>query len=457
MLDRRLNFCLVAFFLSVFCVTPVHADSCNSVIEGASTAGYQGKYGSYDSLGLCHSRSTADEAECRRLTGSLFKAFFPDGGAGYTHCVFSVPSSGSGSSSYSGGTCPAGKTICGNGCMPIGAVCCASQGGFCKAGEVCGPDSCTRPANPQEIEQQQAEVNCNRHVDQLNQNLQRFYKDKSTGFTIEMILEIEVSAIDKYCRLAGHPNLSVWAHSKFNEVESALQSAERQKDDVRYQKCRNELKSIVNDWNNTQDYQRRREIADRLRRTAGLAIPQLASDDLCSDWRNKDDTGAWIDKTLAAFDAAVRAGPSQPPSPTGLDPARWQRIQQSRGLQHDQCAANASKTGWCNSNTIGEKKICAATPVMMGPNNFELRLTGYCPDSEYFFTVTTYNDDGRCTKSVYFAKPGSRAQVFSSTSGGMPEPKVIDGIDAIAPAGANYTTEQLQACYANRHNGCPCD
>ena len=94
---------------------------------------------------------------------------------------------------------------------------------------------------------------------------------------------------------------------------------------------------------------------------------------------------------------------------------------------------------------------------MTAPHNYSFQLTDYCHDREYFFTVKTYDDNGGCTKSVFWMKPGKTAQVASSTKDGMPLPEVVDGITAVAASGARYTTDQLQQCYVDRHQDCPCE
>ena len=93
-----------------FAVGDARADSCSTVIPGASGEGYEGRYGGYDAAGLCHKRDIS-EAACRNLAGNLFYAFFADGGAGYTHCVFRYPSgsAGAGRSAPSGGPSPGNR------------------------------------------------------------------------------------------------------------------------------------------------------------------------------------------------------------------------------------------------------------------------------------------------------------------------------------------------------------
>jgi hypothetical protein len=72
---------------------PALADSCETIIPGASADSYEGPYGGYDGDGFCHSRVTASEADCRRRTGALFDYFSPDHGKGFTHCIFRIPPS----------------------------------------------------------------------------------------------------------------------------------------------------------------------------------------------------------------------------------------------------------------------------------------------------------------------------------------------------------------------------
>ena len=68
---------VVASFVAVM---PAYADSCGSIIAGASTEAYQGTYGGYDHDGNCHSRDVSSDNECRRLTGNLYIGFSPDHG-----------------------------------------------------------------------------------------------------------------------------------------------------------------------------------------------------------------------------------------------------------------------------------------------------------------------------------------------------------------------------------------
>lgn len=70
------------------------ADSCGTIISGASTAGYQGKYGGYDPNGNCHARNVS-ESECRNKTGDLFVYWSRDSGKNFTRCEFTVPHSSS--------------------------------------------------------------------------------------------------------------------------------------------------------------------------------------------------------------------------------------------------------------------------------------------------------------------------------------------------------------------------
>lgn len=67
------------------------ADSCETIIPGASADSYEGPYGGYDGNGFCHSRITTSEADCRDRTGALFDYFSPDHGKGFTHCIFRIP------------------------------------------------------------------------------------------------------------------------------------------------------------------------------------------------------------------------------------------------------------------------------------------------------------------------------------------------------------------------------
>jgi hypothetical protein len=141
---------------TLIATVPAYADSCGSIIAGASTAGYRGTYGGYDADGNCHARQDSTgrsaamrwtERDCRQMTGNLFVRFVPDGGANYSRCVFRQPTSGQArggsqapTQQQSGG-CPSGYLRCKDGCAPPGSVCCAS-GGSCRSGYVCAKTEC---------------------------------------------------------------------------------------------------------------------------------------------------------------------------------------------------------------------------------------------------------------------------------------------------------------------------
>src|ERR1700728_2609698 len=103
----------VLFVLALTASNVAQADTCGQIISGASTAPYQGQYGSAGGDGYCHARTGNEpnttaainsQADCQSLTGSLFVEFDADHGKNFNDCIFTPPQPSTNPSGDSGQT-----------------------------------------------------------------------------------------------------------------------------------------------------------------------------------------------------------------------------------------------------------------------------------------------------------------------------------------------------------------
>jgi len=225
------------FFLFSLYVIPAYADSCSSVIAGASTSGYEGKYGSYSADGSCHSRDTSNESECRRLTGGLFRDFVPDRGANFTECIFALPGGGS-SSASPGGSGPAfnmdvqvracNRALADLKRDPSDGTGMAITTARMNCARIGRPDilqwiDSLSQRNEAEGRQREAGKACDQAILSFETPERSFYPVGPDSRMLLGNLEANAGPIDKWCPLAGRPNLSVWAHSEIRKAADALE------------------------------------------------------------------------------------------------------------------------------------------------------------------------------------------------------------------------------------------
>ena len=120
------------------------------------------------------------------------------------------------------------------------------------------------------------------------------------------------------------------------------------------------------------------------------------------------------------------------------------------------CKNIPSNTAWCRSDNpiMGQRKQCFETAQMNAPDNYVFELKLECDEPSYLAVIATYDDTGHCTRSVVTVAPRSSttAQVGSSLV-----PKVLDAISSVASSDLGASSQALQACYRQRHDGCSCD
>jgi hypothetical protein len=170
---------------------------------------------------------------------------------------------------------------------------------------------------------------CNDAIRSLQEKLRNNLCHKTMG-SDDCIMS-ELGSIKTSCPYVGRADVFTWALNAIRAQEEAyeqrsLQQQEkaaeeaavarkRQQDELSYRKCLDALNAIKDDWNKASDIDDLRRIDERLRQVSGNGTPQLASADLCFDWRDK--VGDWVRQTLNTMDSTIR---------TSLEKTRLDRL-----------------------------------------------------------------------------------------------------------------------------------
>jgi hypothetical protein len=398
-----LAFAIVSFVAAV----PAHADSCGSVIAGASTGAYQGRYGGYDYDGNCHSRDVSSDSECRRLTGSLYLRFARDSGKGFNHCAFRQPASSQGAKQQQTpqpqSRCRPGYSLCqSGGCVPIGSVCCEGDG-YCDAGYMCTKTGC------------------------LSLSSKRACPDGG------------------YCNNPGY-ECDRTSRCFDPNARAAEQAAEeqRQKEDI--ETARKDCTSAYNRFMasdvNTQNGRMLLDMGPSFMREACLKAGM--SDLVRNADKRRDEL---LRKAEQKGEPEKKSVPQVCTGPRYTETA-WCASDKAPRSSQVHCIDGPVQTGDTNLNT--------------GDKNYSIGLSLSCSAEYYMAVVESHHADGTCTREVVTLSPKNRTRGNVPGDSGwanvtsVEKPVLLDAIVAAPISGEGKSMTELRACYTRRHQGGPC-